>query len=140
VSELSGPDQSTTSPVEYVWRTLKVYVFAPVVLALNPNTESSSVGTLPPDHVTFVTTASSPEPVDCTLRFQPGLGWNESMLKPLGGVNSIDVVVASSFSVGTDSVKNSNVFAVTTVGLTTACADAAAGNASAATATAATAR
>src|SRR5439155_6954429 len=140
VSDDSGPDQSTTSPLEYVCLRVKAYVFAPLALALKPKTESSSVGTLPPDQVTLVTVASSREPVDCTSRFQPGLGWKESMVKPLGGVSSIDVVVAPSFSVGTESVKNCSDFASTTLGLTTACADAAAGKASAATTAAATAR
>ena len=70
----------------------------------NENAASSPVGTWPPVHVTLVMTASSPEPVCCTLRVQPGVGTNESMLKPAGGENSISVVVALSFSVGTASV------------------------------------
>ena len=60
---------------------------------------------LPPLQVTFVITASSPEPVCCTVALPARDGTNESMLKPDGGVSSICVVVASSFSVGTASVK-----------------------------------
>jgi hypothetical protein len=48
------------------------------------------------------------------------VGANESIEKPLGGVNSIFVVVAFSFSVGTASVKNCAVVAATTGGLTSA--------------------
>ena len=78
--------------------------------------------------MTFVITASSPDPVCCTLRVQPGDGTNESMLKPAGGENSICVVAASSFSVGTASVYSSSVLATPTAGLTLACANAVAGN------------
>jgi hypothetical protein len=90
----------------------------------NENAASSSVGTLPPSQVTFVITASSPVPGFWTSRFQPGEGTNESIEKPSGGVNSIFVVDASSFSVGTASVKTWLSFAGTTDGLTCACADA----------------
>ena len=47
------------------------------------------MGTLPPVHVTFCTTAVSPEPVDCTCRVHPGDGTNESMPNPLGTVSTI---------------------------------------------------
>ena len=53
-------------------------------LARNENAASSPVGTLPPDQVTFVITAFSPEPVCWTVRCQPGEGTNESMLNPDG--------------------------------------------------------
>src|SRR6185312_1035392 len=76
VSELSGPVQSTTLPSEYVCRTCSVYVLLESRLALNRKTESSSVGTLPPDQVTFWIVFSSPEPVACSVRFQPGSGSN----------------------------------------------------------------
>jgi hypothetical protein len=124
VSEVSGPDHSTTDPSEYVWRTANVYVFAASVRARNENAASSPVGTRPPSHVTLVTTELSPEPDWATLRFQPGLGTNESIVNPDGGVSSIFVVVASAFSVGTASVKIWLVFAATTGGLTSACANA----------------
>ena len=75
-----------------------------MVSARNENAASSSVGTAPPLQVTFVITADSPEPVFSTVRFQPGDGTNESIAKPAGGVSSIVVVVAPSFSVGTASV------------------------------------
>ena len=52
-----------------------------------------------------MTTASSPDPVDWTSRFQPGEGTNESIEKPAGGVNSTLVVVAPSSSVGTARLK-----------------------------------
>ena len=125
LSEVSGPFQSTTVPSEYVCRTSNVYVFDASVLALKRKTESSPVGTLPPVQVTFCTTASSPEPVACTCRFQPaGEGSNESIAKPAGTVSSIVVVVAPSFSVGTESVNCCSTFAFATGGLTIACADA----------------
>src|SRR5918912_27090 len=66
----------------------------------------------------------SPEPVDLTSRVHPGDGTNESIPKPPGGVNSIFVVVASSFSVGTASVNSCSCFDSATAGLTSACADA----------------
>jgi hypothetical protein len=47
-----------------------------------------------------VTTALSPEPEDCSTRFQPGLGANESIENPLGRVRTIFVVKAFAFSVG----------------------------------------
>ncbi len=87
-------------------------------------TESSPVGTLPPLQVTFWTTASSPEPVVCALRFQPGAGSNESIAKPSGTVSSICVVVAPSSSVGTESVSCCNTFDLATGGLRIACANA----------------
>ena len=74
------------------------------MVARNEKAASSPVGTVPPVQVTFVITAASPEPVCCTARFQPVAGTNESIANPAGGVNSIDVVVAPSFSVGTASV------------------------------------
>ena len=82
--------------------------------------------------MTFVITASSPEPVCWTSRFQPGDGMNESIEKPSGGVSSTFVVVASSFSVGTASVNTWLSAAGTIGGLTCACADAAAVTTSAA--------
>ena len=63
VPEDSGPDQSTTLPFEYDWRTSNVYVFADVGVARNWKNASSPVGTLPPLQVTFWITASSPRPV-----------------------------------------------------------------------------
>ena len=83
-------------------------------------------GCSPPVQVTFVITASSPSPVCCTSRFQPGDGMNESIEKPSGGVSSTLVVVASSFSVGTASVNTWLSAGGTIGGLTCACADAAA--------------
>jgi hypothetical protein len=60
------------------------------------------------------------------------------MPKPAGGVSSILVVVAPSFSVGTARVKYWSVFALATAGLIEACPKAAGAAASAAAATAAT--
>src|SRR4051794_19565743 len=91
---------------------------------------------LPPDHVTFWMTVSSPEPVDWTSSFHPGASMNESIENPAGGVSSTLVVLASSFSVGTASVKTSLCFAWTTEGLTWACAHADEQTASAITGTA----
>src|SRR5579885_1183405 len=85
-----------------------------------------SVGVLPPVHVTFCTTAFSPEPVDCTCIFHgAGGGSNESIAKPDGTVSSIFVVGRFSFSVGTERVKTWSAFDSATGGLTMACADAA---------------
>ena len=67
----------------------------------NWKSESSPVGVWPPVQVTFWITASSPEPVCCTCRFQTGVGTNESIENPLGRVSTTFVVVAPSFSVGT---------------------------------------
>ena len=107
---------------------------------MNWKTASSSVGTDPPVHVTLLTTADSPLPLDETFRFQPRAGANESIAKPFGTVSSIDVVRRSSRSVGTDSVKTCSVPDWTTGGLTTACPNAGAANARApATVSAATA-
>jgi hypothetical protein len=55
-----------------------------------------------------------------SLSFPARCGGNESIEKPLGGVNSIVVVVAFSFSVGTASVKNSAFLATVIGGLTSA--------------------
>src|SRR6185312_3743275 len=105
--------------------TPKLYVPEPLVLPRNENTESSPVGTEPPVHVTFVTTAFSPEPLCWTVRFQPPVsGKNESIEKPCGGVSSIEVVVAPSFSVGTASVNTWPSCARATGGLTCAWAHA----------------
>ena len=41
-----------------------------------------------------------PGPVDCSARFQPGLGTNESIENPFGRVRTIFVVNAFAFSVG----------------------------------------
>jgi hypothetical protein len=133
VSDESGPDQFTTLPSEYVCLTLKAYVPLFDGLARNENAASSPVATEPPVHVTRSTTAASPLPFVTAERFQPGLGKNESIPKPLGGVNSTAVVAAPSFSVGTASVKTSESLAATTLGLTFACAEAAAVMVSAAT-------
>src|SRR5215831_2644989 len=124
VSEDSDPVQFTTLPSEYVWLTWKVNVFAEVGVARNWKTESSPVGTLPPLQVTFWITASSPDPVCCTCRAQPGAGAKESIAKPEGGVNSIVVVFEFASSVGTASVKSWSSFASATGGLTSACAKA----------------
>ena len=86
-------------------------------------TESSSVGVLPPDQVTDV---------DCACRFHPGDGSYESIAKPLGTVSSIVVVVAPSFSVGTDRVNCWSFPFSATGGLIVACADAPAATTSAA--------
>src|SRR3954470_9298711 len=91
---------------------------------MNWKTVSSSVGVLPPLHVTFWISVSSPDPLDSTSRCQPELGTNESMPKPLGGVSSTVVVVRPSFSVGTASVKSWVVVETATGGLISACADA----------------
>ena len=82
------------------------------------------MGTLPPVQVTFWTTASSPGAGLLHLRFQPGDGTKESIAKPGGSVSSIFVVVASSFSVGTASVKTCPCLRLDTGGLTRACAEA----------------
>ena len=110
MSELSEPDQSTTVPSEYVCRTPNVYVLFESVCARNWKNASSPVGTEPPVQVTFVTTALSPDPVDSTSRCQPGDGTNESIEKPLGGVNSIFVVAELASSVGTARLKSWAVF------------------------------
>src|SRR5205085_5438644 len=125
VSELSGPLQSTIDPSEYVCRTLKSYVLLEFALARKWNAESSPVGVFPPLHVTFWTIASSLEPFDWTVRFQPGAGTNESIAKPDGTVSSTDVVVAFSFSVGTSRPNSWRCFESTTAGLISACAQAA---------------
>ena len=75
------------------------------MLAEERKIAASPVGTLPPYHVTFWITVSSPDPVCSTSRVQPGRGVKESIEKPSGGVSSTFVVVASSSSVGTASVK-----------------------------------
>ena len=124
MSELSGPLQSTIFPFEYVCRTSKTYVLFESRLALKRKTESSPVGTFPPLQVTFWTTVSSPEPVDCSVRFQPGEGSNESTAKPLGTVSSICVVVEFASSVGTESVNCCRTFDLATGGLRIACANA----------------
>ena len=80
-------------------------------------TASSSVGTLPPLQVTFWITFSSPEPVACSVRFQPGDGSKESIAKPSGTVSSICVVVAPSSSVGTESVNCCDTLDLATGGL-----------------------
>src|SRR5690348_2862547 len=127
-SELSGPDHSTTEPSEYVCRTSKEYVFAPLVDALKRKTASSSVGTWPPVQ----------EIVDpCAVRLHPGEGSNESMAKPAGTVSTTVLVVTFSFSVGTERVNCCSFLSSATAGLTIACADAAAAVASAASATSA---
>src|SRR5919199_6997729 len=97
-----------------------MYVWAAVAVALNWKTASSSVGIDPPDHVTLLTTAFSPEPVDETLRRHPGAGANESIANPFGTNSSTFVVVRSSRSVGTERVKTWSVPGSTTGGLTTA--------------------
>src|SRR6185437_4762938 len=107
----------------------------PDVLARNEKTESSSVGVAPPFQVTRVTVASSPLPFVNAVRFQPGVGKNESMVKPFGGVSSTDVVVTFSFSVGTASVKTCSSSASAAGGLTSACAAAPAAATSAPSAT-----
>ena len=124
VSELSGPLQSTILPFEYVCRTWKTYVLLESRLAFKRKTASSPVGTFPPLQVTFWTTFSSPEPVACSERFQPGSGSNESIAKPFGTVSSTCVVVAFASSVGTASVNCWRTFALATGGLRIACADA----------------
>src|SRR5438034_1730234 len=91
---------------------------------MNWKSASSSEGTFPPDQVTCWICVSSPERVDFTLLVQPGDGTNESIAKPLGGVSSIFVVAAFSFSVGTASVKTWPAFTRATAGLSSACADA----------------
>src|SRR5205085_11990605 len=105
-------------------RPMTTYVMLESGLARNWKTESSPVGTLPPLQVTFWITAFSPEPVCWSCRFHPVAGLKESIPKPLGGVNSIFVVVAPSFSVGTASVKSCRVFDLVTGGLISACAQA----------------
>src|SRR5262249_16034156 len=92
VSEDSSPDQSTTLPSEDVCRTENVKCLVEFGVGRNEKAASSPVGTWPPSQVTFVTTASSPEPCCCTVRFQPGEGTNESIANPLGGVISTLVV------------------------------------------------
>ena len=52
----------------------RTYVFPDVRLGEELEHRASSVRRLPPDHVTFWITVSSPDPVDCTSRFQPGDG------------------------------------------------------------------
>src|SRR5207247_7234745 len=96
VSELSEPVQSTISPFEYVCRTFTVYFLLESTLALKRNTAFSSVGTLPPVHVTFWIVFSSPDPVACSLRFQPGSASNESIAKRGGTDIAIWVVVSPS--------------------------------------------
>ena len=124
MSEPSEPVQSTTLPFEYVWRTATVYVLLESRVALKRKTASSSVGTFPPLQVTFWITFSSPEPVACSERFQPGEGSNESIAKPSGTVSSTSVVAAPSSSVGTASVNCCSTFALATGGLRVACANA----------------
>src|SRR2546421_5180691 len=119
---------------------MNLYVFAESGLATKWKTESSSVGVCPPDHVTVWMTVESPEPVDCTSRFQPGAASKESIPKPAGGVSSTCVVVAPSFSVGTASVKYWSVFDLATDGLSDACPNAAGAAARAATVAAAARR
>src|SRR5919199_7020312 len=93
-----------------------MYVWAAVAVALNWKTASSSVGTDPPDQVTLLTTAFSPEPVEETLRRHPRAGANESIANPLGTNSSTFVVLRSSRSVGTESVKTWSVPGSTTGG------------------------
>src|SRR5581483_5112420 len=92
--------------------------------ARNWNNESSPVGTCPPVHVTWVMTASSPEPVCCSMRFQPGLGTKESIEKLFGNVRTTFVVYAFAFSVGTARLYSCSTFASETAGFMRACADA----------------
>src|SRR5436190_26840 len=91
---------------------------------MNWKNASSSDGTLPPDQVTCWICVSSPEPLDFSLRVHPGDGANESIAKPLGGVSSIFVVAAFSFSVGTASVNTWPALTSATAGLSSACAEA----------------
>src|SRR5581483_6509350 len=81
VSDDSLPFQLTIEPSEYDCSTPNVYVLLDCGSARKPKTASSSVGTLPPVHVTLWTTALSPEPDWCVWRFQPGAGANESIEK-----------------------------------------------------------
>src|SRR5258708_4800613 len=110
-----------------------MYVFAEDGCARNWNSESSPVGVWPPLHVTFVTTAASPEPVDATCMCHPGPGGtNESIPNPAGTVSTIFEVVGPAFSVGTARLYSCSSLDRDTAGLIRACADAAAGAVSAA--------
>ena len=115
-------------------------------MALSASAEELEDGVLLGRHarrrvqVTFWITVSSPEPVDCTSRFQPAAGTNESIEKPSGTVSTTFVVFAFSFSVGTASVKSCPLFASATGGLRWACANAEPAAAAASAAAAVTAR
>ena len=113
-----------------------MYVLLDCGWARNWKAASSPVGTLPPLQLTLLTTASSPEPVCCTSRFQPDAGTNESIANPSGTVSTTFVVVTPSFSVGTASVNSCPDFERATGGLTRACAAADAATTSAAVVTA----
>src|SRR4029077_16192766 len=129
LSESAAPSQLTSARSEYVCCTANAYVPAFPGSPRNWNSESCPVGVRPPLQVSFWTTASSPEPCDLTARCQPGGGGaTESMLKPSGGVRTIFIVVAFSFSVGTARLNSCRSPDSEIAGLTIACAEAPAAN------------
>ena len=104
MSELSGPDQSTTEPSEYVCRTVNVYVLLDVGAAeeLEEGILTGRDAAAGPGHLLDHGVLAGAGLLHLPL--PAGRGPNESIENPFGGVSSILVVVRFSFSVGTASV------------------------------------